>query len=129
MFNVNSTSVTAWRALLGHARNQSVPYLRSAGGSWIIRLSAKTDYPVSRFSIAGDDEASTLGPAGTFPEATEFTGYRALDEKFLDALAKEVVDQVRLRGPFLSLAEFVNRQLVLRQIWRWPAPSRPRSTK
>ena len=26
MFNVNSTSVTAWRALLGHARNQRVPY-------------------------------------------------------------------------------------------------------
>ena len=33
MFNVNSTSVPAWRALLGHARNQRVPYIRRATGS------------------------------------------------------------------------------------------------
>ena len=49
--------------------------------------------------------------AGEFPEANEFTGYRRLDDKFLDALAEEVVVQVRKRGPFLSLSEFINRQL------------------
>ena len=32
MFNVNSTSVTAWRALLGHARNHKVPYTNGSGG-------------------------------------------------------------------------------------------------
>ena len=108
MFNVNSTSVTAWRALLGHARKQCVPYLNSAGG---VALSAQTEHPVSRFSIAGDDEATKVAPGGVFPEANEFTGYRVLDDEFLDELAKQVVVQVRNRGPFLSLAEFVNRQL------------------
>ncbi|MEI7911571.1 MAG: hypothetical protein WCK77_18210, partial [Verrucomicrobiota bacterium] len=111
MFNVNSTSVTAWRALLGHARKQCVPYIRETGSSWDAALSGETDYAYSRFSIAGDSRAGTSGSAGDFFEATEFAGYRTVDGRFLDALAKEVVRQIRLRGPFLSLAEFVNRQL------------------
>ncbi len=111
MFNVNSTSVTAWRALLGHARNQKVPYIKELGTSWSVDTSSQTDYPVSRFSIAGDVEAREQGSSGAFPEAAEFAGYRKLDEKMLDALATEVVHQIRLRGPFLSLSEFVNRQL------------------
>jgi hypothetical protein len=111
MFNVNSTSVTAWRALLGHARDQKVPYIREAGTSWSVDTSGKSDYPFSRFSVAGDVEARSQGTSGAFPEAAEFAGYRVLDEKLLDALATEIVRQVRMRGPFLSLAEFVNRQL------------------
>lgn len=108
MFNVNSTSVTAWRAMLGHARGQRVPYFAPTGG---IALSALTEHPVSRFSIAGADEATKVAPGGVFPEANAFTGYRVLDDGFLIELAKQVVVQVRNRGPFLSLAEFVNRQL------------------
>ncbi len=111
MFNVNSTSVTAWRALLGHARKQCVPYIRESGNSWDIALSAATEHPVSRFSIAGDVKAGSAGAGGVFPEATEFTGYRVVDDAFLDLLAKKIVEQIRKRGPFLSLAEFVNRQL------------------
>ena len=111
MFNVNSTSVAAWRALLGHARHVCVPYIRESAGSWSATLSSETDHAFSRFSIAGDTKAGTPGTSGDFPDATEFAGYRTLDEGFLDALAEEVVRQVRLRGPFLSLSEFVNRQL------------------
>jgi hypothetical protein len=108
---VNSTSVTAWRALLGHARDQRVPHIRESGRGWSAALSDATDHVWSRFSIAGDTEAGTAGSSGAFPEATEFAGYRTVDDSFLDELAKEVVTQVRARGPFLSLAEFVNRQL------------------
>jgi len=111
MFNVNSTSITAWRALLGHARKQQVPYYSPSGTSWVTKLSAANDYPLTRFSIAGDAKVGEASNSGAFPEANDFAGYRTLDEKFLDALAIKVVDQVRLRGPFLSLSEFVNRQL------------------
>ena len=111
MFNVNSTSVTAWRALLGQARNLRVAYIRETGTSWDVTVSADTNYACSRFSIAGDTKAGLAGSSGDFPEASDFAGYRTLDAYFLDAMAKEVVRQIRLRGPFLSLAEFVNRQL------------------
>jgi hypothetical protein len=107
MFNVNSTSVTAWRALLGHARNQKIPYQTASG----VSLSGQQNYAFSRFSIAGDTEAKTRGSSGDFSDCAEFAGYRILDDKQLDKLAIEVVKQVRQRGPFLSLAEFVNRQL------------------
>lgn len=108
MFNVNSTSVKAWRALLGHARNQKIPHLNATGNSVV--LSDPTDYAFPKTNVAGDEKAGTLR-TGEYIGTTEFTGYRVLDDPMLDLLAEEVVKQVRLRGPFLSLSEFVNRRL------------------
>lgn len=108
MFNVNSTSQTAWRALLGHARQQEVAYMSGAGSP---TLSSKVDYPFSRFSVAGDSEATSQGSSGLFPDCAQFTGYRVLSSSVIDQLAQNIVAQVRARGPFLSLSEFVNRQL------------------
>lgn len=111
MFNVNSTSIPAWRALLGHARNQKVPFIRESGTSWNVDISEELDHPFSRFSIAGDVEAGKGTSAGGFAGASHFTGFRTLDEDLIEQLATEIVDQVRERGPFLSLSEFINRQL------------------
>ncbi|MCU0796560.1 MAG: hypothetical protein MUF31_11555 [Akkermansiaceae bacterium] len=107
MFNVNSTSVKAWRALLGHARGQRIPHVTPAGN----RLSDEVDYAYSRFAVAGDSGNESRGTSGLFSTSAEFAGFRTLDEAMLDRFAEEIVDQVRQRGPFLSLAEFVNRQL------------------
>ncbi len=111
MFNVNSTSVTAWRALLGHARGQRVPYIKEGGGSWSVDISSAVDHPWSRFPIAGDVQAGQPTASGGFAGASEFTGYHVLDEKLIEKMAKDIVDEVRKRGPFLSLSEFINRQL------------------
>jgi hypothetical protein len=108
MFNVNSTSVNAWRALLGHARNQKIPHLNPTANS--VLLSDPTDYAFPKTNVAGAEKAGTPRP-GEYMGTTEFTGYRVLDDPMLDKLAEEVVKQVRLRGPFLSLSEFVNRRL------------------
>lgn len=109
MFNINSTSVRAWRALLGHARNQKIPYSQPGGA---IGLSGQTDYAFSRTSVAGDRAAGDPPQvAGEYADTTEFTGYRVFTDTMLDQLAENIVGQVRARGPFLSLSEFVNRQL------------------
>jgi type II secretory pathway pseudopilin PulG len=109
MFNVNSTSVRAWRALLGHARSQKIPYTQPSGA---IKLSNPADYAISRTSVAGDRAAGEPPQvAGEYADTTEFTGHRVFTDEMLDKLAENIVGQVRARGPFLSLSEFVNRQL------------------
>jgi len=109
MFNINSTSVKAWRALLGHSREQQVAR-HTAGG--ITTPSTEYDYVVSRHNVASDVEASdATGMGATFPSGSQYAGFRTLTDTQLDDLADKIVAQVRSRGPFLSLSEFVNRQL------------------
>jgi hypothetical protein len=109
MFNVNSTSVKAWRALLGHARKQQIAHHTKNG---VALTDNKEDHVVSRFSVAADIKAGAgVGMSGAFPNSSEYTGFRTLNDRQLDELAEKIVEQVRKRGPFLSLSEFINRKL------------------
>ena len=110
MINVNSVSHEAWKSWLSQGRKVRVPYL-DASGSTV--LDAEKSFAFPRTSIAGDkaaDSRSGISNA-SFPAAAEFTGYRTLTETQIDALADEIIVQIRKRGPFLSLSEFVNRRL------------------
>jgi hypothetical protein len=109
-FNVNSTSVVAWRALLGNLRSTSVPFI-TPGNSMV--GAATADNPLARMSIAHEGPAASGGTSGAV------LGFASLSDAQLDRLAAEIVKQVRIRGPFLSLSEFVNRQLAS------PQPSNP----
>ncbi|HEY9247726.1 MAG TPA: hypothetical protein VIO38_01265, partial [Rariglobus sp.] len=86
-FNVNSTSEQAWRALL-YSHNG-------------VAADPAKKHPYSR-------QTAPVDPAGP---NTLWSGYRILSDAQLDALAKAIVVEVRKRGPFLSLADFVNRRL------------------
>ncbi len=112
MFNVNSVSVKAWKALLGHALGQRQPYLADDGASWQAKLAPERDHVVSRMSVAG---AGAVGldapPQGVSSIAMGFSGHRVLTDQQIEALAGEIVTQIRRRGPFLSLSEFINRRL------------------
>ncbi len=111
MFNVNSTSVAAWRALLGHARDKAIAHHTTAG---MVLDQGPYDHAVSRSTVAFDVQAGTAeGIGAAFPSGSEYTGFRALTDSQLDDLSEKIVDQIRERGPFLSLAEFINRQLSL----------------
>jgi hypothetical protein len=94
-FNVNSTSVAAWAAMLGANRDLSVDYAQ--GGS---------------NSLSG-----TPFPGGTLPvttgngAATHWSGFSRLTDPQITELAVEIVNQVKARGPFMSLSDFVNRQI------------------
>lgn len=109
-FNVNSTSVPAWRALLGNLRSTSVPYIKP-GNTTV--MTATANNPLARMAIAHEGPASAGGSSGAV------LGFAALSDAQLDRLAVEIVKQVKIRGPFLSLSEFVNRQLAT------PQPSNP----
>lgn len=109
-FNVNSTSVPAWRALLGSLRSTSVPFIKPGNSSV---STATANNPLARMAISHE------GPVNTGGSSPAVLGFAALSDAQLDRLAVEIVKQVRLRGPFLSLSEFVNRQLAT------PQPSNP----
>ena len=93
-FNVNSTRVEAWKALLASGRlttpsgdsNVSFPRIIDApGGAW------KT---------------------GSNPDSDEiWTCRRELTPEEIDRFARAIVEEVKLRGPLISLADFVNRRL------------------
>ena len=54
----------------------------------------------------GEDEDS-----GADGSASHYSGYRDLSDEQVRQLAEAVVKQVRKRGPFLNLSEFLNRRL------------------
>lgn len=91
-FNVNSTSVEAWKAVLSATRGVLVEdevafsrVLNAPGGAWSTNESVE--------------------------DSGAWRGYRVLDDDEIQRLAEEVVTEVKERGPFLSLSDFVNRRL------------------
>ncbi|MDB6076719.1 MAG: hypothetical protein JWO82_466, partial [Akkermansiaceae bacterium] len=97
-FNVNSTSVAAWEAVLGSNFGKSVP-LVDGGVDKDDRLPVARNVPSARGSIEANGD-----------NVTKWSGYRRLTDEQIEKLANEVVAEVKKRGPFQSLAEFVNRQ-------------------
>ncbi len=111
-FNVNSTSVPAWKAMLGSIHSDGAVYNpsgRAAAASQPVPLSApgKGKSRISRLRLPASESAANGGniDEAYWLGAREYTGAQ------LEALAGNVVKQVRRRGPFLSMAEFVNRRL------------------
>lgn len=106
-FNVNSVSVNAWKALIASGHRKHMAVLDGKGGK--PRVDGEGDYVISRFSLPNDGSAED--GTGQNKEALRWTGYRELDEDQIDELAHAIVRQVKSRGPFRSLGEFINRRL------------------
>ena len=93
-FNINSSSVEAWTALLRSNRDLA---LEGRGGANVSPGSAQTPFPKTAEPLAGDGDA--------------WAGYASLSDAEIDRLAAEIVNQVKLRGPFMGLSDFVNRRI------------------
>ncbi len=93
-FNVNSTRVEAWKAMLGSTR-------RSGFGS-----NDKVPFPRV---LSPPGKAWTNGDP-TYSDDV-WSGYRELTTDEIDRLARAIVAEVKKRGPFVSMADFVNRRL------------------
>jgi len=108
-FNVNSTSVEAWQAFLSSCRHESLrifdPF--SGGGRPSVQTEKAEGTPFSNCAVplGGSVDAS---PGDV---SLHYRGFRDLTDEQIADLAARVVEEVRKRGPFRTLAEFVNRQL------------------
>lgn len=104
VFNVNSTSVQAWKAFLASNTGLTVP----------------TYEPTTGMQSGSENVAETVFYRSPIPYDSGFSGdeqglnfwkaHRKLDDAELTALATAMVDEVRARGPFASLGDFVNRR-------------------
>jgi hypothetical protein len=113
-FNINSTSVPAWKAMLASIHDAQALYnqLIKTGASPTSALTALTTTAegkarISRFRLP----VAISAAAGGDMRDGYWLGPREYSDAQLQTLAENIVKQVRLRGPFLSMAEFVNRRL------------------
>ena len=104
-FNVNSTSKTAWKAVLSSMGASQLPVLDPKTGIASWQDPAGTRF--NRFGHVITNKAYDKGGAGD--EEPFWQGWRNLSDDELDQLAGEIVTEVKERGPFRSMAEFVNR--------------------
>jgi type II secretory pathway pseudopilin PulG len=110
-FNVNSTSVDAWRVFLSGLNQTDIPVLDSLveNGLGVINNSGREPHS-SRYQVPLEQTlGGVLDPFGE-DEQFAWNGYRRLENGEIQVLAENIVEQVKARGPFQSLAEFINRR-------------------
>ena len=108
MFNVNSTSVEAWKCLLGGRKERPV-VVRDTTGKESIKTGS-SDTPVA--GLLSPQDLIAPGSGNVDPQqAEQWVGRRTLSDIEIDTLARGIVKEVRKRGPFLSLADFINRRV------------------
>ena len=119
-FNINSVSEEAWTAtLLGLSRRD---LLSNAEGT-LRKIQKRNSHEVlfSRFMVSTANRpidsysydplqgSSALRPS--LKMATAWGEVRALSPEEIRELARQIIKQVRARGPFLNMADFINRRL------------------
>ncbi|MCP5536108.1 MAG: hypothetical protein H7A51_07700 [Akkermansiaceae bacterium] len=103
-FNINSTSESAWANLIASAHLKQPVVLDP------IQNKGPTPQPagefiVSRYTLPNGEHSSAGGTD------LRWRSYRELTDDEVEQLAKAIVAQVKKRGPFRSLGEFINRRL------------------
>ena len=101
-FNVNSTNKQAWKALL--ASFSGVEVSTVSGSS----TGSDGGHPFPRFLKPPQTKFNGDGPE----DLKTWAGYRSLSDTEIDQLAGAIVSEVKRRGPFVSVSDFVNRRLV-----------------
>lgn len=104
-FNINSTSVEAWKAVLSGLHGK----IMEIDGAF----KELSSTPFARFiSLIGRAVGGIGNVADNYGnEGQGWRWYASIDDSDIEKLAEAIVEQVRERGPFMSLGDFVNRRL------------------
>lgn len=103
-FNVNSTSVDAWKAVLSTYYGQEI---RDYQGKSINTEQLELT-PIVRWAAPYLAKEFT-GNSSITEEDTAFQGFRGLNSQEIEELAASIVEHIKDRGPFYSMSHFVNR--------------------
>jgi type II secretory pathway pseudopilin PulG len=107
-FNVNSTSVEAWKIFFSSLKGKPVAYL-DGGASPKEVTPEGTSF--SGGSLPNGAPVKTADIDDINAPEEQWKSGRELTDDEINELAIAMVKQVKLRGPFLSMSEFVNRRL------------------
>lgn len=115
-FNVNSTSVEAWKAMLASMDKAFVPVSDNTNSPGSVTPAQANGIAVqnllSAFGASGADSAGFDGSVlNSAVDKSQWRGYRNLSYPEIESLADAIVVEIRKRGPFLSLSDFINRRL------------------
>ena len=111
-FNINSTSVEAWKTVFSSLKGKPVSFMTpEAAFSMGVDLEEQTHdgTPIGGASFANGEPYT--GSSSDPSDPRQWFGKRVLTDQEIDELAAAMVKQVKERGPFLSLSEFINRRL------------------
>ena len=100
--NVNCDNKEVWKAYLLSLKDKNHPNLDGSS------TAGSGTSSITRSLLPGEGGSTSVG-ASTDDKA--WNGFRALTDAEIDRLAGEIVKQVRERGPFLSMSDFINRRL------------------
>jgi len=101
-FNINSTSVDAWAAVLGGTKRLA------SGGETATTPSATRN---ARFPRAARSDSTALSdPRAAWTSEKPWTGFASLDDAQLRLLARAIVDEIRFRTQY-TVRTPVDRQL------------------
>ncbi|MGE9290091.1 MAG: hypothetical protein ACQKBT_03820 [Puniceicoccales bacterium] len=94
-FNINSTSEEAWRAILSAFYGQSLDSQQPVGSPYL--------------RVQNEPGKPFLTDTDTDETDSAYSGYRTLTSDQINALSRQIVKEIQRRGPFASLADFINR--------------------
>ncbi len=115
-FNINSTSKEAWKAMLSSTHDPSALFNSFLGDQNLASLRKPNfednEVRISRFRLpAWNSAAANQGASAPDLKDRYWLGAREYSAQEIDDLADNIVKEIKKRGPFLSLSDFVNRPL------------------
>ena len=104
-FNVNSTRVDVWEAFLGSTFGSDVPQIQAGK-----LISATSDDSAAARQLPSNGSAVETSTGQLNLDLAKWNGHRRLTTAQIRRLSEEIVKEIQIRGPFQSLAEFINRR-------------------